>query len=69
MPFVRIASANTRQIGSGAFRPPLKRMVVHALGRQAIGTITLYLVAERTDHLAVADITALAHVNVAARQL
>src|SRR3546814_1467968 len=65
VPFVRIAAADARKVGPGALRPPLERVVVHALRRQAVVAIAFDLVAERTDHLAVAGIAALAHVDVA----
>src|SRR3546814_528254 len=53
---------------SGALRPPLERMVIHAFRCQAVVAIAFDLVAERTDHLAVAGVAALAHVNVAPRE-
>ena len=44
-------------------------MVVHALGGEAVVAVALDLVAQRADHLAVADVAALADVDVAAGQL
>src|SRR3546814_21146009 len=64
VPFVRIAAADARKVGPGALRPPLERVVVHALRRQAVVAIAFDLVAARTDHLAVAGIAALAPVDV-----
>ena len=69
MPGVRIAVADARQVRPGALRPPLERVVVHAFGGEAVMAIAFDLVAERPDHLAVAVVAALAHVDVAARQL
>src|SRR3546814_5205312 len=68
VPFVRIATADARQVRPGALRPPLKGMVVHAFRRQAVMAIAFDLVAERADHLAVAAIAALADIAVAPRQ-
>src|SRR3546814_14298837 len=68
VPFVRIAAPDARKVGSGALRPPLERMVIHAFRCQAVVAIAFDLVAERTDHLAVAGVAALAHVNVAPRE-
>ena len=44
VPFVRIATADARQIRSGALRPPLERMVIHALGGEAVMAIAFDLV-------------------------
>ena len=68
MPFVRVAVADAGEVRPGALRAPLERMVVHRLRRQAVVAVALDLVAERPDHLAVADVAALADVDVAAGQ-
>jgi hypothetical protein len=41
-------------------------VVVHALGGEAVVAVALHLVAQRADHLRVADVAALADVDVAA---
>ncbi|MNX82902.1 hypothetical protein D3C86_1146450 [compost metagenome] len=69
VPFVRITVADAREVRPRALRTPLERMVIHGFRRQAVMPVTLHLVAERTDHLAVADITSLADVDVAPGQL
>ena len=69
VPFVGIAAADAGEIGPGALRAPLERVVVHALGGEAVMAVALDLVAERADHLAVAGVAALADVDVAAGQL
>src|SRR3546814_2060258 len=47
VPFVRIAAPDARKVGSGALRPPLERMVIHAFRCQAVVAIAFDLVAER----------------------
>ena len=69
MPIVGIFGADARKIGPGALRSPLERMVVHAFGGERVVTVTLDLVAQRPDHLRVAEIAALADIDVAAGQL
>ena len=69
MPLVGVAAADAGEIRPGALRAPLERVVVHALGGEAVVAVALDLVAERADHLAVADVAALADVDVAAGQL
>src|SRR3546814_20130365 len=69
MPFVGILAADAGEIRPGALGAPLERMVVHALGRQAVMAVTLDLVAQRADLLAVAEIAALAEIDVATGQL
>ena len=66
VPFIRITSANAGKIRAGTFRSPLEGVIVHALGREAIGAIALDLIPKGTDHLAVANIAALADIDVAA---
>src|SRR5262249_11320338 len=63
MPLVGIATADARKIRAGAFGSPLKGMIVHALGCEAIMTIALHFVAKRTDHLRVTDVTAFLNVD------
>ena len=65
MPFIRITSANAGKIRASTFRSPLEGVVVHTLGCEAIGAIALDLIPKGTDHLAVANIAALANINVA----
>ena len=69
VPFVRIAAADAREVRPGALRAPLERVVVHALGGEAVVAVALDLVAERADHLAVAAVAALADIDVAAGEL
>ena len=66
VPFIGILAADPGQVRPGALGAPLERMVVHALGGQAVVAVALDLVAERPDHLRVAGIAALADVDVAA---
>ena len=44
-------------------------MIVHALGGKAVVPVAFHLILEGADHLAVAEIAALADVDVPARQL
>src|SRR5215831_8557700 len=53
------------KVRPGSLRPPLKRMVVHALRRQRVMSVTLDLVAQRPDHLRMAQIATFAHIDVA----
>ena len=69
VPLVGILAADAGEIGPGALRAPLERMVVHALGGERVVAVALDLVAQRPDHLAVADVAALADVDVAAGEL
>jgi hypothetical protein len=68
VPGVGIAAADPGEIGAGALRSPLERVVVHRLGGERIVPVALVLVAHRPDHLAVAGVAALAHVDVAPRE-
>ncbi len=68
MPFVGIAVAHAGQIRTGTLGTPLERVVVHRLRCQRVVTVTLDLVLERADHLAVTDIAAFTHVDVATGQ-
>ena len=69
VPGVRVLAADPRQIRPVALGAPLERMVVHALGGERRVAVTLDLVAEGADHLAVAARAAFANVDVAAREL
>src|SRR4029079_4981327 len=69
VPVVGIFRPDARKIGAGAFRSPLERPVVHALGGERIVPIALDLVAQRPDHLRMAVVTALAHIDVAPGEL
>ncbi len=69
VPFVRVFAADTRKIGPRALRPPLKRMVIHALGGEAVMAVALDLVAKRADHLTMADVAAFADIDVASSKL
>ncbi len=69
VPLVRILAADAGEVRSGALRAPLERVVVHALGGKREVTVTLDLVAHRANHLAMAEIAALADVDVAAGEL
>ena len=66
MPIVGIFAADARQIGAVALRAPLERVVVHAFGGERVMSVTLDLVAQRADHLRMAEIAALADIDVAA---
>ena len=68
VPFVGIFGADAREIRPGALRAPLERMVVHALGGERIMAVALDLVAQRPDHLRVAEIAAFADIDIAAGQ-
>ena len=68
MPVVGVAAADARQVGPGALRAELERVVVHRFARQRVRPVALGLRAERPDHLRVAEVAALADVDVAARE-
>src|SRR3954468_12140242 len=61
--------ANACEVGPRALRAPLERVVVHRLGGEREMAVALDLVAHRADHLAVAEIAALADVDVAPGEL
>jgi hypothetical protein len=69
MPLVAIAAADARQVRPGALAAPLERAVVDELARHRVVAVALGLGAERPDHLRVAVVAALAHVDVAAGEL
>src|SRR5215213_4759735 len=69
MPLVGVFAADAREIRAGSLRSPLERPVVHALGRERVVTVTLDFVTQRADHLRVAVVAALAHIDVAASEL
>ena len=56
------------EVGTNPARAPLERMVVDKLARFGVFTIPLGLGKDRANHLRVAVVTALGHVNVAPRQ-
>ena len=66
VPVVGIFAADAGEIGTGALRAPLERVVVHALGGERVMAVALDLVAQRADHLRMAEIAAFAHIDVAA---
>ena len=69
VPVVGIFAADAGEIGPGALGAPLERPVVHALGRERVMAVAFDLVAQRTDHLRMAEIAAFAHIDVAAGEL
>ena len=69
VPVVGILAADAGEIGTGALAAPLERLVVHALGRERIMAVALDLVAQRADHLRMAEVAAFAHIDVAAGEL
>ena len=69
VPLVGVATADAGEVRPGALRSPLEGMVVHRLGGEAVVAVAFHLVAHRPDHLAVADVAALAHIDVAAGEL
>ena len=56
VPLIRVLATHTRQIWAGALGAPLKRVIVHAFGRQAVVAIPFDFVAQGPNHLAVAAI-------------
>ena len=66
LPRVGVLAADAREIGTGALRAPLERPVVHRLGGDRVVAVALRLGTQRADHLRVAQIAALAHVDVLA---
>ena len=69
VPGVRVAPPHAGEVRPRPLGAPLEGMVVHRLGGEAVVPVALHLVAHRADHLAVADVAALADVDVAPRQL
>ena len=69
VPLVGVLAADPGEVRTGALRSPLEGVVVHALGGEREVPVALDLVAHRADHLAVAEVAALADVDVAAREL
>jgi len=57
------------QVGPGALGAPLERTVIDELARHRVVAVALHLGAERTHHLRVAVVAALADVDVAAGEL
>src|ERR1019366_402828 len=56
MPLIRILAAHTSQVRTGTLGSPLEWVVVHGFGRHRVVTITILLVAERANHLRVAQV-------------
>ena len=69
VPGVGVTAADAGEVRPGALAAPLERVVVHALGGEAVVAVAFHLVAERADHLAVVDVAAFAHIDVAPRLL
>ena len=69
LPLVGIFAADPGQVGAGAFRSPLHRMVVLRLHGEREGAVALDLVTQRPDHLRMAGVAAFANVYIAAGQL
>src|SRR5262249_32560776 len=61
--------ADARQVGAGALRAPLERVVPDRVGELRALAVTLRLEEERPDHLRVAEVAALAEVDVAPLEL
>ena len=68
LPRVGILAADAREIGTGAFRAPLERPVVHRFGDGRVSAVALRFGAQRADHLRVTEVAALAHVDVLSRE-
>ena len=60
--------AHVGEIRTGAFRSPLKRVVVHALGRERVMAVALDFIPQGPDHLRMAEIAAFADIDVATGQ-
>ena len=69
MPVVGIFAADAGKVRAGTLAAPLERLVVHALCRERVMAVPLDLVAQRPDHLRVADVAAFTHIDIAARKL
>ena len=59
---------HTGQVRAVTLGTPLERMVVHAFRGERIMAVALDLVAQRADHLRVAEIASLADVDVESRE-
>src|SRR5690242_13476296 len=69
VPIIRVFAANPRQIRTDPLRTPLEWMVIHALSRDRVMSVTLHFITQRTDHLAMADIATFPHIDVTAARL
>src|SRR6266496_1913084 len=69
MPLVAVASAIPLQIGPRALAAPQVRMVVNEFAGNRVMAVALGLRAERTDHLRMAIVAALADVDVTPGEL
>ena len=65
LPGVGVFLADPRKIRPSALRAPEHRMIVLQFHRQRIRSVAVDLVAQGADHLAVADVAALADIDVA----
>ena len=65
LPGVGVFLANTRQIRPSALGAPKHWVIVLRFHRQRVRSVTVDLVAQGTDHLAVAGIAAFADIDVA----
>ena len=65
LPAVGVLLADPCQVRAGALGAPQHRMIVLQLHRQRIGAVAVDLVAQGSDHLAVAGVTPFANVDVA----
>ncbi|MCY1170324.1 hypothetical protein D9M73_103890 [compost metagenome] len=68
LPFIAVFSAHSVQVRAGALAAPLERAVVDVLARHRIVAITQGFRNQRPDHLRVAVVAALTHINIAARE-
>ena len=68
MPGVAVFVADTRQVGTRAFGTPEHGVIVLRLDCERVGPVPVNLVAQGSNHLAVARITSLTDVDVASRQ-
>src|SRR5690606_16586928 len=69
VPVDGVAAADAGQVRTGTLGAPQDRVVPDALAGDGVVAVALGFGAERTDHLRVADVAALADVDVAAFQL
>src|SRR4029079_8001015 len=69
MPLVAVPAADAVQVRAGALASPLERMVVDELAGHRVVAVAQRLRLQGPDHLRVAVVATLAHVDVAAREL
>jgi hypothetical protein len=65
VPGIGILGTDAGQIRPRALRAPLERMVIHALRRERVVPVAFDLVTQRPHHLRMAEIAALADIDVA----